>query len=65
MDVSEMKIFNTCLKEIPHEQQTPLEQNLIFFCCKICPWKQNFSFREQAVFQLSCFTNRQLKQRSS
>ena len=59
-------MYQKChLKEIPREQQTPLDQDLIFICSKICPWKQNFSFREQAVLQLSCLTNKQLKQRSS
>ena len=32
------------LKEIPHEQQTPLEQDFISICSKICPWKKTSHF---------------------
>ena len=37
------------LKEIP-QPQTPLNQDLISICCKICSWKQKFSFQKQAPF---------------
>ena len=42
MDVSELSS-----KGNTFEQQTPLEQDLISICCKICPRKQNFSFKKQ------------------
>ena len=47
------------LKEIQCERQTPLDQDLISICSKICPWKHNSPFWKLAIFQSSNFANRQ------
>ena len=56
-------MYRKChLKEIPHEQQTPLDQESYFYLLQDLSLETKLLILKWAVFQSSHFANRQLKQ---